>query len=51
MGEPFTTDFKLTTREPSYVLQNGDQEDLHKMKAHSSSKFFRKTFFILSFCL
>nr|CAH7764757.1 unnamed protein product [Callosobruchus chinensis] len=35
MGEPFTTDFKITTREPSFVLQNSDQED-GKMKAHSS---------------
>ncbi|XP_072380236.1 acetylcholine receptor subunit beta-like 2 [Diabrotica undecimpunctata] len=35
MGEPFTTDFKITTREPSFVLQNSDHED-GKMKAHSS---------------
>ncbi|XP_074038713.1 acetylcholine receptor subunit beta-like 2 isoform X1 [Leptinotarsa decemlineata] len=35
MGEPFTTDFKITTREPSFVLQNNEQEDA-KMKAHSS---------------
>ncbi|KAJ8919004.1 hypothetical protein NQ315_016908, partial [Exocentrus adspersus] len=35
MGEPFTTDFKITTREPSFVLQNADQEEA-KMKAHSS---------------
>lgn len=37
MGEPFTTDFKITTREPSFVLQNSDQDD-GKFKAHSSSK-------------
>lgn len=36
MGEPFTSDFKLTTREPSFVLQNADEDN--KMKAHSSSK-------------
>lgn len=36
MGEPFTSDFKITTREPSYVMQNPDDD---KMKAHSSSKF------------
>ncbi|XP_066246979.1 acetylcholine receptor subunit beta-like 2 [Euwallacea similis] len=36
MEEPFTSDFKITTREPSYVLQNADQDDMHKMKAHSS---------------
>ncbi|CAG9769475.1 unnamed protein product [Ceutorhynchus assimilis] len=36
MGEPFTTDFKITTREPSFVLQNSDPEDVNKMKAHSS---------------
>ncbi|XP_050499093.1 acetylcholine receptor subunit beta-like 2 [Diabrotica virgifera virgifera] len=35
MGEPFTTDFKITTREPSFVLQNSEHED-GKMKAHSS---------------
>lgn len=35
MGEPFTSDFKITTREPSFVLQNPDDD---KMKAHSSSK-------------
>lgn len=34
MGEPFTSDFKITTREPSYVMQNPDDD---KMKAHSSS--------------
>lgn len=40
MGEPFTTDFKLTTREPSFVLQNATNpdQDENKMKAHSSSK-------------
>lgn len=43
MGEPFTSDFKLTTREPSFVLQNSgcgggpDSEDPKLMKAHSSS--------------
>lgn len=37
MGEPFTTDFKITTREPSFVLQNADQDEA-KLKAHSSSK-------------
>lgn len=36
MGDPFTSDFKITTREPSFVLQNQEQDD--KMKAHSSSK-------------
>lgn len=36
MGEPFTSDFKITTREPSFVLQNQEQDD--KMKAHSSSE-------------
>ncbi|XP_065170474.1 acetylcholine receptor subunit beta-like 2 isoform X2 [Atheta coriaria] len=33
MDEPFTTDFKITTREPSFVLQNQEDE---KIKAHSS---------------
>lgn len=48
MGEPFTSDFKITTREPSFVLQNAagaggpgtgnpDPEDPKLMKAHSSS--------------
>ncbi|GLV31949.1 nicotinic Acetylcholine Receptor beta2 [Carabus blaptoides fortunei] len=39
MGEPFTSDFKITTREPSYVLQNAANQDPDeaKMKAHSSS--------------
>ncbi|XP_030748899.1 acetylcholine receptor subunit beta-like 2 isoform X2 [Sitophilus oryzae] len=36
MGEPFTSDFKITTREPSFVLQNTNQDDMGKMKAHSS---------------
>ncbi|KAL1508960.1 hypothetical protein ABEB36_003773 [Hypothenemus hampei] len=36
MGEPFTSDFKITTREPSFVLQNADQDESHKIKAHSS---------------
>ncbi|XP_060523967.1 acetylcholine receptor subunit beta-like 2 isoform X2 [Cylas formicarius] len=35
MNEPFTTDFKIATREPSFALQNSDQEEL-KMKPHSS---------------
>ena len=34
MRDPFNTDFKITTREPSFVLQN--PEDDNKMKAHSS---------------
>lgn len=34
MGEPFTSDFKITTREPSFVMHGDDD----KMKAHSSSK-------------
>lgn len=38
MGEPFTTDFKITTREPSFVLQNAEQDE-GKLKAHSSSKY------------
>jgi len=33
MGEPFTTDFKLANREPSFVLQSQDDD---KIKAHSS---------------
>lgn len=32
MAEPFTSDFKITTREPSFVMQSEDD----KMKAHSS---------------
>lgn len=32
--EPFTSDFKITTREPSFVMHADDD----KMKAHSSSK-------------
>jgi nicotinic acetylcholine receptor len=32
--DPFNTDFKITTREPSFVLQNPDDDS--KMKAHSS---------------
>lgn len=44
MEEPFTSDFKITTREPSFVMQADDD----KMKAHSSSKsilliFIQKT--------
>ncbi|XP_018335066.1 acetylcholine receptor subunit beta-like 2 [Agrilus planipennis] len=35
ISDPFTTDFKVTTMEPSFVLQNQDQDDL-KMKAHTS---------------
>ncbi|XP_050292921.1 acetylcholine receptor subunit beta-like 2 [Anthonomus grandis grandis] len=35
MGEPFTSDFKITTREPSFILPNSD-DDANKMKAHSS---------------
>jgi hypothetical protein len=34
MRDPFNTDFKITTREPSFVLQNPDDDS--KMKAHSS---------------
>ncbi|KAF7266914.1 hypothetical protein GWI33_019841 [Rhynchophorus ferrugineus] len=34
--KPFTSDFKITTREPSFVLQNVDPDDMNKMKAHSS---------------
>ncbi|KAH1021251.1 hypothetical protein HUJ04_010788 [Dendroctonus ponderosae] len=36
MGEPFTSDFKITTEDPSCVLQNADPDDSNKMKAHSS---------------
>lgn len=47
MGDPFTTDFKIATREPSFVLQNTDHDD-GKLKAHSSSMYFvvifQKTF-------
>ncbi|KAK9717488.1 Neurotransmitter-gated ion-channel ligand binding domain [Popillia japonica] len=32
--DPFNTDFKIRTREPSFVLQTQDHDD--KMKAHSS---------------
>lgn len=41
MGEPFTSDFKITTREPSFVLQNAtnQDQDQDKMKAHSSSMY------------
>ncbi|KAF2896148.1 hypothetical protein ILUMI_10026 [Ignelater luminosus] len=35
MGEPFTSDFKITTSEPSFLLHNPDHDD-SKMKAHSS---------------
>lgn len=41
MGEPFTSDFKITTREPSFVLHNAVNPDMDsdaKMKAHSSGK-------------
>lgn len=38
MGEPFTSDFKITTSNPSFLLHNPDHDD-NKMKAHSSSKF------------
>lgn len=34
MSDPFNTDFKIATREPSFVMHN--QED-DKMKAHTSS--------------
>ncbi|GJQ74882.1 nAChRa8 [Trypoxylus dichotomus] len=34
MHDPFNIDFKIRTREPSFVLQSQDQDD--KMKAHSS---------------
>ncbi|CAH1373919.1 hypothetical protein MTP99_015281 [Tenebrio molitor] len=34
MRDPFHTDFKITTREPSFVLHNPDDDS--KMKAHSS---------------
>lgn len=37
MMEPFRTDFKVTNRDPSSVLQNPDQDE--KMKAHSSMTF------------
>lgn len=44
MGEPFTTDFKITTREPSFVLHNAEQDD-SKNKAHSSSKYLKVYFY------
>nr|XP_022910691.1 acetylcholine receptor subunit beta-like 2 isoform X1 [Onthophagus taurus]XP_022910692.1 acetylcholine receptor subunit beta-like 2 isoform X1 [Onthophagus taurus] len=55
MGDPFTSDFKITTREPSFVLQNQDQDD--KIKAHSSSwlinlvfSFLIRNYFVLVTC-
>ncbi|KAK4882974.1 hypothetical protein RN001_006293 [Aquatica leii] len=35
MGEPFTTDFKITTSDPSFLMHNPEHDD-GKMKAHSS---------------
>jgi nicotinic acetylcholine receptor len=40
MRDPFHTDFKITTREPSFVLHNPDDDS--KMKAHSSSELFKR---------
>ncbi|XP_044756115.1 acetylcholine receptor subunit beta-like 2 [Coccinella septempunctata] len=33
VSEPFTTDFKITSKEPSFVLQNAED---NKLKAHAS---------------